>query len=298
MELVTATNIYFERKFEAPVPMKECLAMCAQSGYHKLDFGFAELELVSKKFATDLWREELLEYKAFAEDKGLSFVQAHATILDFCNPGEDFERKEELFRRSILGAKMLGASWIVVHPSTKVRDGKIAVETHEKNVAFFRKYAEFAKDVGIGLAIENMWGTTREGIENYAVQPEEVLRLLKDIDRENVRLCWDVEHGSIQNIDQKKALDMLKDYLVTTHISDETGVNNIHILPGFGRIDWTELMEIFAEINYEGIFDFEIQHYLPGVPKELVPGAMRFSYEVGNYLIEQMEKIKKIKGMK
>lgn len=292
MELSTSTNIFFERRSEAPVSMKECLQMCADSGYKNLDFGFAELVFVSERFKGEDWKEELKEYKDLAEKLGLSFVQAHATIFDFCNPGTDYEEKKRLFERSITGARLLGAEWIVVHPSTKVKNGAIDPETHKENVRFFKKYAAFAKEIGIGLAIENMWGTTRTGIPHYAVKPEEVLRLVEDIHCENVRVCWDVEHGSIENMDQPKALQMLKDYIVTTHISDEAGRNQIHILPCFGNIDWEKLLKAFADIGYEGIFNFEIQHYLPGVPRQLVPSAMKFSYEVGTYLITRLEELK------
>lgn len=292
MELVTSTNIYFERRFEAPISMKECLLMCAKSGYKKLDFGFAELVLVSQRFKGEDWEEELLEYKELAKELGITFVQAHATIFDFCNPGEDYEEKKTLFERSILGARLLGASWIVVHPSTKIKDGKMDLDTHKENVKFFKKYADFAKKVGIGLAIENMWGKTKCGVPHYAVAPEELLHLVEEVQCENVRVCWDVEHGSIENLDQKKAIEMLKNYIVTTHISDEAGIDQIHILPFLGRIDWEKLLQIFADIGYEGIFNFEIQHYLPGVPRELILSAMKFSYEVGIYLVNRLEEMK------
>ena len=293
MKLSTSTNIFFERRFEDLVPMKKCLEMCEKNGYKYLDFGFAELALVSERFKGEQWKDELNEYKTIAEKAGISFVQAHATIFDFCNLGADYEEKRLLFERSITGAKLLGASWIVVHPSTKIRDGKMAPETHEENVEFFRKYAAFAKELGIGLAIENMWGEKIAGVSHYAVQPEEVLRLIEDIQCDNVKVCWDVEHGSIEKINQPEALCMLKKHIVATHISDEAGVDQIHILPYFGKIDWEKLLKAFADIGYNGIFNFEIRHYLPGVPEELILPAMKFSREVGTYLVKRLEEMKK-----
>lgn len=137
----------------------------------------------------------------------------------------------------------------------------MAPETHEENVEFFKKYAAFAKKEGIGLAIENMWGEKTAGVPHYAVQPE--------------------------------ALSMLKKHIAATHISDEAGVNQIHILPYFGNIDWEELLKAFADIGYNGSFNFEIQHYLPGVPEELILPAMKFSREVGTYLVKRLEEMKK-----
>lgn len=293
MELVTATNIYFERNEEPFIQVKDCIDACAQAGYRYLDFGFAELALVSEQFAKDEWKDEILAYKKMAESKGVFFVQSHATIFDFCNPSQDYTYKEKLFQRSIEGAKILGAEWIVVHPDTGIQKGDRDKDTHKMNVAFFKRYAEYAGARGIGIAIENMWGKTKEGVPRYAVQAEELLRLVEDINCENIKICWDVEHGSIENLDQRKAIHMLGDYIIATHVSDETGENNIHILPYLGRMKWEEILGALADIQYNGTFDFEIQHYLPGVPKELVPSAMRFSFEVGDYMVQRLESLKR-----
>lgn len=296
MELVVSTNIYFERRYESAILLKECLQLCYDAGYRKLDFGFAELALVSQRFGTDQWLEELREYQAFAGQKGMEFVQAHATILDFCNLTEADAHQVQLFQRSIEGAAFLGVPWVVVHPSTGIRNGKPDPDTHKRNVAFFQEYSEYAYAQGVGLAVENMWGRTRGGFPHYALNPEELYRLIEDIDCANVKICWDVEHGGVEKLDQSKWIRTLGSHIVATHISDETGPNNIHILPYFGNIDWEMILAALADIDYKGNFDFEIQHYLPGVPKELVPAAMKFSCQVGTHLVNRFEQIKRERG--
>lgn len=287
MQLTTSTNIYFERHHEPFISMKESIEKCANAGYRGLDFGFAELSLASERLRQEDWLEELAEYKILAEKLGVMFVQAHATIWDFCKDDGAMDEKKLLFERSIIGAGYLGAEWLVVHPS----DG--GLDTHKRNVEFFRYYAEFAEKYKVKLAIENMWGKTRSGNAKYCVAPEELLRLVEDVHRDNVKVCWDVEHGSIEKLNQREAIGLLKDYIVTTHISDEAGPDSIHILPYLGKADWAEILGALAEIDYRGNFNFEIQHYLPGVPKELVPAAMRLSYEVGSYMVNQLMEMKR-----
>lgn len=289
MKLVTSTNIYFERTYEPAITVKECIEKCAMAGYEYLDFGFMELSLISESFKTSHWEQEIIEYKELAQQYGISFPQAHSFILDFCNEESVTTKREELFKRSILGAKILGVEWLVVHPSTGIKDGKMDPDTHQKNVEFFKKYAIFAKEQGVGLAIENMWGKAKGDIKRYAIEPAEVLKLIEDIGEPNVKVCWDVEHASIENLDHKEALHTIGKHLVATHVSDEAGIQSIHILPYTGRIHWNEIIEAMANIQYDGTFDFEIQHYLPKFPKELVPSAMKFSKEVGAYLVEQIE---------
>lgn len=293
MEIVTSTNIFCERNDGSRIPMETSIRACAAAGYRALDFGFVELSLSSKFFHSEDWMSELGEYKALAEELGLRFVQAHATIWDFCNPGPEDETRRRLFLRSLQGAHFLGVPWIVAHPSTGVTEGMQAPDTHEQNVRFFREMADYAADLGLGIAIENMWGKTREGVPRYAIQAEELLRLVEEVDRENVGACWDVEHGSVEKLDQGAAIRLLGKHLKGTHISDETGPNNIHILPYTGFVDWDTVLKSLAVIDYTGIFAFEIQHYLPGMPMELVPAAMELSVQVGAQMIEKLEQYKR-----
>ena len=134
-----------------------------------------------------------------------------------------------------------------------------------------------------------MWGRTGAGEKPYGLDPAELLKLMEDVNSDHVKICWDVEHGSIEKLDQRKALHMLKEHLVATHISDEAGVGSIHILPYLGHADWDGILGALSEVGYRGVFNFEIQHYLPAVPEELVPSAMRLAYETGMQMVKRIE---------
>lgn len=296
MEIATSTNILYERADGSRIPMKESIRACAAAGYRQLDFGFVELALSSKQFHTPEWEAEIKGYWALAQELGLRFVQAHATLFDFCNPSHDDELQRELFRRSIRGARILGVPWIVAHPSTGVIEGKATRDTHEKNVRFFREMADYAASLGLGIAIENMWGKTGQGVRRYAVRAEELLRLIEDIGKSNVGACWDVEHGSVEKLDQGMAIRLLGSRLKATHLSDETGPDNIHILPYTGFVNWDAVLEALADIGYDGALAFEIQHYLPRMPVELIPSAMRFSAEVGRHMAGKLADSIRAKG--
>lgn len=288
MNIATSTNILYERDTGDFLSMEDSIKACAAAGYKELDFGFVELNAGSLEFSSDSWKEEILHFKQLAGSLGVKFVQAHATIYEFCDPDTEHEKGLALFRRSIEGAAILGIPWIVAHPSTGVNNGEIDPETHNKNIAFFREQADYAMKLGVGIALENMWGKTKAGVLRYAVSPEELVSLIDGIGRNNVGACWDVEHASIEGINQEKAIRLLGSRLKATHISDETGSNNIHILPYTGLVNWEAVFKGLKAINYQGVFAFEIQHYLPHMPMELVPGAMKFSVEVGKYMIAQI----------
>lgn len=290
MELSTSTNILFERLDGSRIPVTESMMRCHKAGYRHLDFCFVDqiFTPVATPFTGPDWKRYMDEIAVLAAGYEIHFTQTHLPIHDFCN-GED-EKTWELVKRSVESSHMLGAKWLVAHPSTKVRDGAVDADTHRLNVDYFKRLAEMVGAYGMGLAIENMWGKTRDGVKRYATDPHELCALIDDIGYENVGACWDTEHGSIEEIDQGQAIRLLGKRIHATHISDENDCNNIHILPYMGRCQWEAVLKALAEIGYADAFTYEIQHYLLGMPMELVEEALRLSIQVGNYMIAEMQK--------
>ena len=142
--------------------------------------------------------------------------------------------------------------------------------------------------------VENMWGETKEGVKRYCIQPEKLLDLLKAIGSDNLGICWDTEHGAIENLDQDKAIAKVGPYLRATHISDQTDRGNVHVLPYTGNTDWDMILKALAKADYKGAFTYEIQHYLLAMPEKLVPDAILLSYKVGEEMADQLEHYKKI----
>ena len=105
-------------------------------------------------------------------------------------------------------------------------------------------------------------------------------------------VCWDFEHGSIMGLNQRHVVERLGKRLKAVHISDQTGINNIHILPYQGVTDWDEVLKALADFGYEGEFNFEIQWYLRRVPEELLLPSIRYSGELGNWMVKQIERFR------
>lgn len=293
MVLATSTNIYCEQYGAPDISMEHSIRTCAAAGYKALDFGFVELAKQPNRLLGENWKQGILQYKELADSLQVRFVQAHATLYDFCNPTADAPRLDQMMRRSIEGSALLGAPWIVVHPSTRIEQGQVTQDTHEMNVQFFQELADYAKQFRVGIAIENMWGKTVEGARRYAIDVQELIDLVDAVDRHNAGACWDTEHGSIEGLDQARAIRMLGDRLKCLHISDEAGPEHVHILPYMGRISWTEILQALADIGYKNPFTFEIQHYLPGIPAPLVPSAMRLSVETGSHMLAQINALRR-----
>ena len=294
MILATSTNILFERADGSRIPVEESIHRCAEAGYRALDFCFIDQVTTETPFLGPDWERYLHGLREQAEALGVRFVQSHGPLYDFCNDPNPWQ--EELLRRCVEGSRLLGSSWMVMHPMSIVNGNRLAPFTPERNAAFFRRLSDLAGRSGVGIAVENMWGRTREGVRRYAVDPEEFCDLLDRIDAENVGACWDAEHGSIEDLDQGAAIRRLGSRLKALHISDQTSHANIHILPYLGITDWDAILSALAEIGYRHPFTYEIQHYLLRLPLELVPTALRLSWEIGDYMVRRLEQFQKTKS--
>lgn len=287
MNLCTSTNTIYERADGSRIPAAESVRLCAEAGYKELDFCFVDQIFGKTEFLGPDWRNYVASFREQAEALGISFVQSHGPIYSFCSGRNG--QTEEWLRRSLEGSRMLGARWMVMHPDTLVTGGGLDPRTMELNADFFRRLSDEAGRYGVGIAIEGMWGKTREGVPRFAIEAAELRELIDRVDAENVGACWDAEHGSIEKLDQAAAIRLLGSRLKALHISDQTAADNIHILPYMGFTDWDEVLSALAETGYDNPFSFEIQHYLLYLPMELVPSAIRLSREVGEYMIRRIQ---------
>lgn len=85
--------------------------------------------------------------------------------------------------------------------------------------------------------------------------------------------------------------------LKATHVSDtasKTYEPLVHIMPLFGFTGWPAMMLVLREIDYQGDFSYEAHNYAKRLPDELLPSALRFSYEIGQYLMSLQGRVKEV----
>ena len=140
------------------------------------------------------------------------------------------------------------------------------------NKEFYERFLPFAKEHGVKIATENMWNWTKEnGLDQAAAAAcshhDNFNAHLDAVNDEFLVACLDIGHAEMRGLGTNST-DMIKalgSRLQALHIHDNEGVEDQHILPfGRGNIDWQDFMDGLKEINYEGIFNFEI----PGESKQ------------------------------
>lgn len=110
--------------------------------------------------------------------------------------------------------------------------------------------AAYAAAKGVRLALENLGS-------GYTREPDRLVALMADIGADNVGVVIDTGHRNLSG-DPAAALRTVGRHLITLHLHDNHGARDEHLLPGQGAIDWADTMQALNEIDYTGVFMYEI----------------------------------------
>lgn len=136
--------------------------------------------------------------------------------------------------------------------------------------------ADAAEALGIHLALEV--------IPNALSHPEALVTLIEDVlDRRTVGICLDTGHAHLWG-DVAEAIEICSGHLLTTHLHDNHGRQDDHLLPGRGTIDWTAALLAFRKVGYDGAWVFE-----PG-PSASPAETLRAAAEARRMMTEALER--------
>ncbi|MCK9221758.1 MAG: sugar phosphate isomerase/epimerase [Limnochordia bacterium] len=288
MRLSTSTCIHEKVLWGKDVfySCEESITACVKAGYKVLDMNFATYSRGTLPMTQPDWQDWTKRQRELADSYGVEFSQAHAHFYDWRNLSDEEEAwHEELMRRSIIGAGIVGAKWLVIHPGSVDDDIWYSHDLSlAKNVKAFRKYGDLAAQHNVHIAIENM--IERRNGRRYASSTEELLELLDVLDDPMFGICWDTGHAHLAGINQCEALRTIGKKLKALHIADNRGEKDDHIAPYFGTIVWEPIMRTLKEIDYQGDFTYEIHNFTNGLPDGMHEQLIRFTYELGIFMLD------------
>ncbi|MBQ7321350.1 MAG: sugar phosphate isomerase/epimerase [Clostridia bacterium] len=298
MKLGTSINLYaYYRGEKTPRPFVDQLRDTCRVGFRTLDIDFYEAahhRMIEDDLNCDGWEAKIEAVGNEAAKLGAEFVQSHAPFnknlfLYGKQPDAEYmEKYDMLMRRAIVASGKLGVKWMVVHPLTDTVHAEydVAVDL-ATNLEYYKPYLELAKRHGVGLAIENMAKFDPAIRRVYCASPEEQADLIDAFGDPSVGACWDFGHARMMLSDQPRQLRMLGKRLKATHVQDNNGKRDSHLIPFVGgNIEWEKIMPCLKEIGYEGDFVLEAHHYIRQVPTALWESAGRLAYEFGTYCMD------------
>ena len=146
-------------------------------------------------------------------------------------------------------AERIPYRYLVVHV------GVPAAGTHADNQreAAHRSIEELA-----GLAAKHGVGVALEVIPNPLSSASALADLIEEqIDGLDLGVCLDYGHAHLMG-DLGEAIEVLSGHLWTTHVHDNRGQRDDHLVPFSGSIDWEAAMMETQKIGYEGPLMFEV----------------------------------------
>jgi sugar phosphate isomerase/epimerase len=78
-----------------------------------------------------------------------------------------------------------------------------------------------------------------------------------DLELPAMGVCLDVGHANLTG-DAMEAIETCSGHIVTTHLHDNRGKRDEHLVPGDGAIDWDGVLMAFQKVGYEGAWIFEL----------------------------------------
>lgn len=226
-----------------------------ENGFDAVDFSTSLLDLTS-----DGWRPQVEEALAAADEIGLKFEIGH---LPFISTGSANNPKylaefDERMHRAIDAAAALGLGYAVLHPnslSTPVKKYSRA-EQFDLVMRHLTPFVEHAKRVGLNVVVENMrWVPGMSMTHRYCQSHEELCEVADALD---IGICWDFGHANVSGSKQSEALAYIGKRLKVLHVNDNDAIDDIHLLPFTGNVDWKDAMHGLAMTGFDGLFNFEL----------------------------------------
>ena len=297
MQLGIMTNVYrWERLNDKNSPYINQVRACADAGFRVLDLNtcFSVRAKQNDDLAADDWKDRINAVGEEAAKRGLRFAQAHAPFngdlfIRGKRPDDAYiEHFRKMCLRSVEAAAMLDIPWVVVHPLTDTINTEYDNEIQQKtNIEFYAEMLESARRLGVGIAFENMGEWNREVIRRRYGSATEDLIALVDTLGDGVGVCWDFGHARELYADQPRQLRKLGSRLKATHVHDNKGERDSHLIPFVGgNVKWETIMPVLKEIDYQGDFILETHMYMKQIPEALRPSASKLMLEFGNYCVD------------
>ena len=272
--------------------VEKVVNMLADAGFPAVDITMSAIP--DPPFCDD-WRELALRLKAIGEERGITYIQGHAPVGGW----EHYIKNVIPMLPDVFEfAGILGIPNVVVHPIMRgyYYDDKDAM--FAENIEFYKSIAPLAKKNGVKIALENMW--QRHRVSNHigdcvGADPNELVALYETLaDPEAFTICLDMGHVALCCREPEDAIRIIGgERLGCIHAHDVDYVEDLHVLPGLGKINWDKVCRALAEVNYNGCFTLESGRTYRNFDDAQLPTVLKFMADTTRYLAEKVEAYKK-----
>jgi sugar phosphate isomerase/epimerase len=135
---------------------------------------------------------------------------------------------------------------------------------------------ELAEPLGVTIALEVIPNElSRAGTLVHFIETE--------LEDSRAGICLDFGHAHMDG-DLVEAVETVSGHLLTTHVHDNRGRTDDHLLPFDGTIDWPGALTAIQKVGYDGPLVFEIAAH--GSAKDMLQRARKARERIETLLVE------------
>lgn len=248
------------------------LAMLHKAGYDAVDFNLCTYcEAPDRPMYQENWREWVKGIRDLMDENHLVVGQIHSHWKHETQVNEDFsfDPPEQVIYDNFEAAAILGCKRLIFHPIQRfyrLPDAADRQKVLDACVAWFRYLLPTAEKWGVEIHIENLFDHKHVQLEGdpflaYCTA-DDILYVVNQLNHPLVKICLDTGHANINKQDIGAMIRQFGDKLGSLHLNDNFGkigpiYEDVHMLPGDGRINWKEVFAALHEIGYEGTLNME-----------------------------------------
>lgn len=201
------------------------------------------------------WQSLADEYRTLLRDVP-GMLTMHGPFMDMA-PGSPDKRINQVcierYQHAIRIAGEFGVELIVFHANfiAAIHTDEYRQDWHQRNIAFWAPMADYARQHGVTIAVENMW----------EFDPHIIGDVVGEIAHPNLKTCLDVGHAHLfGEVDFENWLEVLEPTLVHTHMNNNNGEIDIH--GGFdeGVLDYHQILPQIRALPTPPSMTLEMDH--------------------------------------
>lgn len=224
-----------------------------------------------------------------AKKYGIDNYQAHAPFPSYIFDEDDSYNDKilRLLDNCIIACDEIGSCNLVIHPFFLGYKQRLTPEQEwELNIERYSRLIPTAKKYGVTVCLENMFSSYNGKL--YAACCSNIGTACAYVDELNriageklFGFCFDTGHALLCGLDMRDALVQLGDRIKCFHLHDNNGINDQHLAPYMGILDWERFVKGLSEISFNATMSFETGNIFRSVDIEVIPEMMKFILSCG-----------------
>ena len=210
-------------------------------------------------------KDAKLERK-IAESEGVIINQLHGIWPTDDTTPELRREKLKFMERAIRLTPYYGTPYLVIHPDLPYGwyDEETDPEfTKQTNIEMFQALLPIAEESGTVICLENMPTLP------YKMSPTpEIFKFIQEINHPNLKMCLDTGHTNIYDNDIRSIVRLIGPVLKVMHVHDNMGIQDQHLWPHEGTINWDGFALGLHDIGFEGVLSLETSAKVKSMDEE------------------------------